>query len=93
MTESTHSEVIGTGMNNIFTKNHLDLKTSAFEKFLSVHLTEELAAQITGNFEPDVKLEIEMKFMFPNRLLNVPASYDQLMGKFFNFLGLFSWVV
>jgi len=58
-----------------------------------VHLTEELAAQITGNFEPDVKLEIEMKFMFPNRLLNVPASYDQLMGKFFNFLGLFSWVV
>ena len=56
MTESTHSEVIGTGINNAFTKHHLDLKTQTFERFLNVHLNEELASQITGNFESDSKL-------------------------------------
>ncbi len=79
LSEGTHPEVIGIGINNAFTKNHLDLKTQVCEKFLNVHLTDEFAAQITGNFVDDSKLDVEIRFLYSNRLLNVPTSLDQLV--------------
>jgi len=71
--------VIGIGINNAFTKNHLDLKTQVCEKFMNVHLTDEFANQITGNFADDSKLDVEIHFIYSNRLLNIPISLDQFV--------------
>ncbi len=56
ITESSNPEVIGMGVNNCFSKNHLDLKTQICEKFFNVQLLEEFATQISGNFEHENKL-------------------------------------
>ena len=56
MAESSNSEVIGMGINNLFSKNHLDLKTQICEKFFNIQLTEDFANQISGTFEPDLEL-------------------------------------
>ena len=56
LSESANQEVIGLGINNCFTKSHLELKTQTFEKFYNVQLSEEIENQITGNFETDSKM-------------------------------------
>lgn len=79
LSESANQEVIGLGINNCFTKSHLELKTQTFEKFYNVQLSEEIENQITGNFETDSKIDVEIKFLHSNRLLNVPINLDQLV--------------
>ncbi|CAF0942888.1 unnamed protein product [Brachionus calyciflorus] len=68
----TCPDIIGSGLNNIFTKHHIDFKSQLAEKMFNLKLTEESFSQLNGNKNydfPGNKVNADFMFLSSNKIV------------------------